>query len=244
MSAENYGLYASAFNFRNASRPRAQQQQHNKVQIHVNPKPNTAPSNTHVVPIGRETEFGNAFDVAHNPAPAAVKGFSGWVHGKGASVQEIATKYRLTLVSRWQNASLPEHTQLVNGVLNIYQAGLATGSVTLSCPAHQCQKNPAGCHGQVLARVLKHMFSQAEKLQPPPALPPYAPPPSQTPQTRKRRLTSSPHPKQPHSTKQSTYLPTSPSTFLGPPAVRWRPSPRSSASSASSTRSSPPPSPR
>jgi len=31
--AENYGLYASAFNFRNASRPRAQQQQHSKVQI-------------------------------------------------------------------------------------------------------------------------------------------------------------------------------------------------------------------
>jgi len=136
MSAENYGLYASAFNFRNASHPRSQQQQHSKVQILVNPKPNTTPSNTHVLPIGRETEFGNGFDVAHNPALAAVKGFSGWVHGKGASVQEIATKHRLTPVQSCQNASFPEHTQLVNGVLNIYQAGLATGSVTLSCPVY------------------------------------------------------------------------------------------------------------
>jgi len=99
MSAENYGLYASAFNFRNASRPRAQQQQHSKVQILVNPKPNTTPGNTHVVPIGRETEFGNAFDVTHNPAPAAVKGFSAWVHGirrKRAGVSNQVPPYPRT----------------------------------------------------------------------------------------------------------------------------------------------------
>jgi len=76
MSAENYGLYASAFNFRNASRPNAQQQQHSKVMIYVNPKPNTTPSNTHFVPIGRETESGNApvqlshdlFGIGHGPS--------------------------------------------------------------------------------------------------------------------------------------------------------------------------------
>jgi len=128
------------------------------------------------VNIGRSTEFGNPFDVVHNTATAAVNGFKRWINGKGASVQDIATKDRLLPVPDWKNASLPEHTQLVNGVLNIYQAGLAAGSVTLYCPAHTCQKLPGGCHGQVMAKLLHHMFTEAENLQPPPAPPPYAPP--------------------------------------------------------------------